>query len=230
MSRTPSQVGAYSRRKGAAFERKIARLFADWTGYPCRRTPMSGAYGAEWNLAGDLMFSRGDHPWKSNSPPLLIELKRREGWTMDQIVARTGPFFDWWRKLGSEWRKATEVIYTQDQAWWKRTHPDDPYVPSSRTHHTPLIPMLIFKRNNGVIWVATVVQPPDPDRGTIFEGPPFVKLGPNLFIYPLQCLLNSPFTPFSNRARTGAKAMYWNWLHFCHVSDEVLGHPSATEE
>ena len=57
-----SKVGKRSRRKGASFERDIARVFSAWLGCNVRRTPMSGAYGGEWNLGGDLMFE-ATVPW-----------------------------------------------------------------------------------------------------------------------------------------------------------------------
>ena len=96
MTRTPKQVGAYSRRKGSAFEREVALMFSNWTGLICRRTPMSGAYGPDWGLAGDLMFM-SDEP-----PNFIIELKRREGWTWEGILNGRGPIFKWWEKLNDE--------------------------------------------------------------------------------------------------------------------------------
>tara|TARA_R110000824_G_scaffold199734_4_gene383696 strand:+ start:274 stop:816 length:543 start_codon:yes stop_codon:yes gene_type:complete len=72
-------AGVKSRRKGANFERKIAGDFRKWLGIGCRRTPMSGAYGEEWNMGGDLMFDR-PIPW-------FVELKRREGWRLESFFA-----------------------------------------------------------------------------------------------------------------------------------------------
>ena len=96
MTRTPKQVGAYSRRKGSAFEREVALMFSNWTGLVCRRTPMSGAYGSDWGLAGDLMFM-SDEP-----PNFIVELKRREGWTWEGILNGRGPIFKWWATLNEE--------------------------------------------------------------------------------------------------------------------------------
>ena len=70
-------AGVKARRKGATFERKVANTFSKWLGIGCRRTPMSGAYGEEWNLGGDLMFDR-PVPW-------FVELKRREGWRLESF-------------------------------------------------------------------------------------------------------------------------------------------------
>ena len=121
MKRSKQQLGAYSRRKGTAFERQGALMFTEWTGLPCRRTPGSGSYGHEWGLAGDLMF-HGE-----GSPHIMVELKRREGWTWPAIFTGKGPIFGWWTRLCRE----------ADEA------PNKPN------------PVLIFKKNRGSIWVAT---------------------------------------------------------------------------
>ena len=123
MTRSKKQLGKYSRRKGAAFEREGADMWATWTGLPCRRTPRSGAYGGEgWdNLAGDLMFS-GD-----NTPNIIIEIKRREGWTWEGLLNGKGPVYDWWAKVREEAKQ-------------------------SKTPNTE--PILMFKKNRGQIWVA----------------------------------------------------------------------------
>ena len=98
--RTKQEIGRHSRRKGSAFEREIARLFSRWCdGLPCRRTPMSGAYGPEWGLAGDLMF-QGD-----NVPNVIIELKRRESWTWPSLLNNRGAVIRWWRTLVKECKK-----------------------------------------------------------------------------------------------------------------------------
>lgn len=89
-----SEQGAMSRRKGVTFERYVAKVFTEWWGSEVRRTPLSGAYGGEWNLAGDLMFQE---PF-----PYLVELKNRENWTMEQVFEGRGPVFDWWTKASKE--------------------------------------------------------------------------------------------------------------------------------
>jgi len=83
-TKDPKRVaaGVKSRRKGANFERKVANQFEKWLGIGCRRTPMSGAYGEEWNMGGDLMFDR-PIPW-------FVELKRREGWRLESFFANNG--------------------------------------------------------------------------------------------------------------------------------------------
>jgi|TARA_Y100000034_G_scaffold94895_1_gene115074 hypothetical protein len=97
-------IGAKSRRKGSRFERKVANDFEKWLGIQCRRTPMSGAYGEEWNLGGDLMFDR-PIPW-------YVELKRREGWRLETFFAPTGPgkmAYQWATKAEGEALKAGKV-------------------------------------------------------------------------------------------------------------------------
>ena len=107
-----SKVGKRSRNKGASFERAISKKFSEWLECKVRRTPMSGAYGSEWHLGGDLMFDI-DVPWD-------VELKNREGWRLEQIFAAKpcGPILDW---LNSTWDEAERaekipmVIFTRNR-------------------------------------------------------------------------------------------------------------------
>jgi hypothetical protein len=83
-----SEQGKYSRSKGVAYERRIAQRLTDWVGSPVRRTPLSGAYGAEWKMAGDMMFQ--------DQFPFYVELKNREGWRFEQLFTGAGPVVKWW--------------------------------------------------------------------------------------------------------------------------------------
>lgn len=95
-----SAVGKRSRNKGASFEREISKQFSEWLGCKVRRTPMSGAYGSEWHLGGDLMFDI-DVPW-------YVELKNRESWRLEQLFSANpkGPVLKW---LESTWREAEQA-------------------------------------------------------------------------------------------------------------------------
>lgn len=137
MTRTRQQVGAYSRRKGIAFERKMAKYWSDWTGIECRRTPMSGAYGIEWGLAGDLMFmNQFKTPGQAG---LCIELKCGYNWTWDGILKGRSVVFQWWAKLAAEaeslgahpvlmMKKARGDIWVAVDSQWTCgvEHPRDP--------------------------------------------------------------------------------------------------------
>lgn len=99
-----SAQGKHSREKGCRFERQIAKQFTEWYrtgGYPdaeFRRTPMSGAYGPEWNLGGDLMV---------NLPfPFYVELKDRETWRLEQLLDGVGPVKGWVEHAQGEARLA----------------------------------------------------------------------------------------------------------------------------
>lgn len=73
--RTKSQLGKYSRNKGASYERDIARKLSKLTGQTWRRTPQSGANC----IAGDV------HRLSPSSFPYTIELKNREDIKLDKI-------------------------------------------------------------------------------------------------------------------------------------------------
>lgn len=109
-----SAIGARSRRKGATNEQQLARAFTAWWGSEVRRTPMSGAYGRTWALAGDLMFTRED-PF-----PFHVEAKAREKWEMEHLFEpeRTGPVLGWWGETESEaeYQKCFPMlIFTRNQ-------------------------------------------------------------------------------------------------------------------
>ena len=90
-----SEQGAKSRRKGVAFERTTANQFSDAFAIGCRRTPSSGAYGAEWKMSGDLMFSER-FDW-------YVELKKQESWHTAHLFSwPTGPIPKWWDKAKKE--------------------------------------------------------------------------------------------------------------------------------
>ena len=107
-----SKVGKRSRNKGASFERQISKVFSEWLGCKVRRTPMSGAYGGEWNLGGDLMFDI-EVPW-------YVELKNRESWRLEQLLnpEPCGPIVKW---LDSTWEEASKegkvpmVVFTRNR-------------------------------------------------------------------------------------------------------------------
>ena len=60
---------------------------------------MSGAYGPEWGMAGDIMF-QGDNP-----PNIIVELKRRENWSWPGLLNGKGPVLGWWKTLIKECSK-----------------------------------------------------------------------------------------------------------------------------
>lgn len=71
-----SRAGASSRRKGAAFENRLAKKFAKWWpgDHEFKRTPQSGGSALKegWGLAGDIATTADDFPWH-------LELKNAPG-------------------------------------------------------------------------------------------------------------------------------------------------------
>ncbi len=88
------------RDKGNAAEREVARLLERWWGElepdtQFSRTPLSGVlqHSAEFQMCGDLMVSRDVKRW-----PFVVEVKRREAWSMRELRAgRACPVWGWWR-------------------------------------------------------------------------------------------------------------------------------------
>lgn len=94
-------MGAGSKRKGAAFERKVAKLFEQETGIRLTRTPLSGGWG-KLQTKGDLIPT---HPEEDtifgHSVDLFIECKKVEGWSAHNFFMPNNDDFlveKWWEK------------------------------------------------------------------------------------------------------------------------------------
>lgn len=89
-----------SRQKGAVAERAVAKLLAGWwstfeENAQFVKTPLSGGWGgpslrAGFRASGDLMTT-------SMTFPFTVEVKRREGWSLDRLKAgRPCTVWRWW--------------------------------------------------------------------------------------------------------------------------------------
>lgn len=78
-------MGKTSRRKGAAWELKVAKVIGEWWGGTFRRTPQSGGWHkgdgeGKGKLRGDLVQMDGP-PF-----PFSVECKATEGWSLDTFL------------------------------------------------------------------------------------------------------------------------------------------------
>jgi Holliday junction resolvase len=73
-----SKIGSRSRRRGAAYERRIAKLLTDKFGVEFKRTPMSGG----WTPVGDITPK---DPSVASVMPFVIECKKREAWRLEGV-------------------------------------------------------------------------------------------------------------------------------------------------
>jgi len=86
-----------SRRKGNRGELEVAEMFARWCGEVVRRTPQSGGWSnARFGVAGDLVCA-------NEAFPFHVEVKHREGWTLDDLIVGTRREHDksivqWWKQ------------------------------------------------------------------------------------------------------------------------------------
>lgn len=87
-----------SRVKGNRGELDVAKAFSQWSGEIVRRTPGSGGWGGaqEFGTTADLIC-------KKKAFPFHIEVKHREGWTLDDLVTGVRKEHDksiwqWWRQ------------------------------------------------------------------------------------------------------------------------------------
>lgn len=88
------------RRKGNAAEREIAQTLEEWwqrheQGVQFVRTPLSGGWSSakvrgEFRASGDLMTT-------SATFPFVVEVKRREAFSMERFLeGRQSPVWGWW--------------------------------------------------------------------------------------------------------------------------------------
>ncbi len=104
-----------SRTKGNRGELDVAKAFSLWCGELVRRTPQSGGWSnAKFGVTADLVCANKDFPFH-------VEVKHREGWTLDDLV--TG--------VRSEHDKS--IVQ-----WWKQCIDSCP---------TGKLPVLVFRRN-----------------------------------------------------------------------------------
>lgn len=104
MAKDPDRVaaGKKSKRKGSAFELKLAKEFAAWWGKgQFARSPGSGGWGRPqnrdgFNACGDIITTNRDFPW-------CLELKHQEGWNLDQLLLNDGCIiWKWWEQCVDE--------------------------------------------------------------------------------------------------------------------------------
>ena len=70
------------RNKGAAFERKVCKIFEKYTGKKFNRTPGSGAFSTnvgDKRLAGDIYCIEQEFPW-------IIECKKYKDFNLEDII------------------------------------------------------------------------------------------------------------------------------------------------
>lgn len=104
-----------SRVKGSRAELEVAEMFSRWCGNTVRRTPLSGGWSsARFGVTADLVCPKKAFPFS-------VEVKHREGWTLDDLV--------------------TGVRAEHDKSivqWWKQCTTSCP---------TKKDPLLVFRRN-----------------------------------------------------------------------------------
>ena len=84
-----------SKQKGSDFERKVAKMLTEWSGYEFRRTPMSGAL--HWE--NDARVLSDIVPPLNLGFPFSIECKKREdSWDFDFILKGTSSIWEFWKQ------------------------------------------------------------------------------------------------------------------------------------
>ena len=94
------------REKGNVAEREVAALIKAWWGQlepkaDFIRTPLSGGWGGPTQRAG--FKASGDLMTTAERFPFTVEVKRREAWSMDRLLAGSrSPVWGWWRQAQTQ--------------------------------------------------------------------------------------------------------------------------------
>lgn len=110
-----SAVGRRSKTKGSSYELKTAKALSQWWGFTFNRTPASGGlhWGASNNVAGDIVT-----PIEADFP-FVIECKKREDWTIDNVLLNNKDIKNWWSQVvGDALRvdKTPALIFSRNRA------------------------------------------------------------------------------------------------------------------
>lgn len=113
-----------SRTKGNRAELNVAEMFSRWSGEVVRRTPQSGGWSsAKFGVTADLVCANPAFPFH-------VEVKHREGWTLDDLV--TGV------------RREHDKSIVQ---WWKQCVESCPRPKRKLYDKFDKEPLLVFRRN-----------------------------------------------------------------------------------
>ena len=132
-----------SRRKGANAEREVARLLEQWWKQlepGCRfvKTPLSGGWSgpsvrADFQTSGDLTTTAKRFPW-------TIEVKRREMWALDRLLAgRPSPVWKWWLQACTQAAEAKR----DPVLWFRKSREPWRCLGLVRTFHDGRLPGMI---------------------------------------------------------------------------------------
>lgn len=86
------------RRKGAGYERKVAKILSQWSKVPFDRVFRSGG----GKNKGDIGPAYG--MWD-----FVLEIKNRESWSHSNFWDRKGPIWGWWDKVSNESSDANKL-------------------------------------------------------------------------------------------------------------------------
>lgn len=114
-----------SRGKGSNGELEVVALIEPWWRQlepkaNFARVPLSGGWGRPehregFQAAGDIMCDSKTWPWS-------VEVKRRENWTWDRLIAgKKSPVWEWWRqtqKAACEMKKIPILFFRHNREQW----------------------------------------------------------------------------------------------------------------
>lgn len=142
--------GKMSRNKGAAYERRIAKILTAWWGTKFFRTPLSGGHqdmSNEMNIAGDLVT-------KDVLFPFHLELKKQEGWNLEHLLTsdKMGKIGDWFRQAKKDCKpgKIPFLIFSKNYSpdFFLLQRNDMTSIQSVYTQNAKIFKMLLYRMRN----------------------------------------------------------------------------------
>lgn len=88
-----------SKRKGNSYENYICKILSSWWGEKFSRVPNSGGLESliSKQIVGDIIVP--------SSFPFVVECKKQEGWSFEQILEGKSKFFKWWNQVVRDSKK-----------------------------------------------------------------------------------------------------------------------------
>lgn len=110
-----SAVGRKSKTKGSSYELRVAKIFTTWWGAPFHRVPASGGlhWSASMNVSGDIVTI------PEAGFPFVIECKKREEWTLDNVFLNNKDIKNWWAQVvgdADETGKIPMLVFSRNRA------------------------------------------------------------------------------------------------------------------
>lgn len=152
--------GKKSKRKGASFEKTIAKIFAAYYGCRVFRTPGSGGWATSHDFGprGDLVFTH-----KRINKLLHVECKKRELWDLSDLLTgmrENSSIDNWWAQTVRDCgKKIPMLIFARNRIKsGKNETMGTPPLVMMRMSDLSMLESKAYKPNEGVQWACDLIR------------------------------------------------------------------------